>query len=63
MTASPAASVLSTFDDEIFTAEASQPIPGLSAPMTPLQRFALRIEEWLERVEAEAGVDPCPTST
>ncbi len=63
MTAAPAAPAVSMLDHEIFTAEASQPIPELSAPMTPLQRFALRIEEWLERVEAEAGVDPCRTST
>lgn len=63
MTSAPVALSIPDLHVETFPVVASQPISELSAPQTPLQRFALRIEEWLERVEAEAGVDPCRTST
>jgi len=62
MTTAPAALSIPELEVETFPAKASRPIDEISAPLTPLQRFALRIEEWVERVEAEAGVDLCRTS-
>ncbi len=62
MTAAPDVLTVSAPEARTLSADASQPIPEACACITPLQRLALRIEEWLDRREADEGADQCHTS-